>query len=83
MNELDGLTIYAWVGLDEWGSGKIGIKQALTRAGYVPLVAMDYDLPKLQALRNQVEEQARFFGVTIALVKLTLSAVMETVPHAE
>ncbi|HEY1416699.1 MAG TPA: hypothetical protein VGF41_02305 [Myxococcaceae bacterium] len=39
--------IYAWVGLDEHGSGRVGIKQGAVPAGYIPLAAMDYDLVKL------------------------------------
>lgn len=38
------LAIYAWVGEDEYGSGKVGIKQGMVPAGIIPLAAMDYHL---------------------------------------
>ena len=42
------LTIYAWVGEDEYGSGRVGLKQGVVPAGIIPLVAMDYHLDRLQ-----------------------------------
>ena len=38
MSKLEDVEIYAWVGEDEYGSGIIGIKRALTNQGVQPLV---------------------------------------------
>ena len=48
---IEDLTIVAWVGEDELGSGKIGLKQGHVPAGFIPLVAMDYDLEKIGRTR--------------------------------
>ena len=38
------LMMYAWVGEDELGSGKVGLKIGKTPAGMIPLAAMSYHL---------------------------------------
>lgn len=74
------MTIYAWVGEDENGSGKVGLKQALTPAGMVPLAAMDYHLDRLARLLPQLEAQAKLCGKKIRLMKFvsTGDVVAET-----
>lgn len=69
------MTIYAWVGEDEHGSGRIGIKQGLCPAGYIPLAAMNYDLAKLAKLRPQMEEQARKSGMKIRLCRFDFADI--------
>jgi len=69
VSSLSELSIYAWIGEDEHGSGKVGIKQGLVPAGYIPLCAMNYDLHKLARLQPQMQEQARHYGKPIRLVK--------------
>ena len=69
------LVIYAWVGEDELGSGRVGIKQGRVPAGYIPLAAMDYDLHKLARLQPQMEEQAKQSGMEIRLCKFELVEV--------
>lgn len=64
------IAVYAWVGEDELGSGKLGIKQGLTPAGMIPLVAMDYHLDRLAKLLPAMEAQAAMSGKKIRLVKL-------------
>lgn len=63
------LTIYAWVGEDELGSGKVGIKQGRVPAGIIPLVAMDYHLDRLAKLLPGMEAQAAKSGKRIRLMK--------------
>ena len=62
-------TIYAWIGEDELGSGKVGIKHAIVPAGDVPLVAMSYDLHKIARMKPMLEVQAKLYGKKIRLVK--------------
>jgi len=79
------LAIYAWVGEDEHGSGKIGIKQGHVPAGMIPLAAMDYDLHKVvrPELLLQLEAQAAVWGKKIRLVRFRFEAVIEETEHGE
>lgn len=72
-------SIYAWVGMDELGSGRIGIKQGAVPAGYIPLAAMDYDLHKLirPDLVMAMEAQAAVWGKKIRLVRFRFDAVID------
>jgi hypothetical protein len=74
------MTIYAWVGEDELGSGRVGIKQGLVPAGMIPLVAMDYHLDRLVKLLPAMEAQAAKSGKKIRLMKFdaTGECVVET-----
>jgi hypothetical protein len=69
------LALYAWVGEDELGSGRIGLKQGLVPAGMIPLVAMDYHLDKLARLLPQMENQAATSGRKIRLYKFVATEV--------
>lgn len=75
---LEDHTLYAWVGEDEFGSGRIGLKQGLVPAGYIPLVTMDYDRHKIERapLRAAMEAQARTYGKKIRLVKFVFAEVV-------
>ena len=70
--------LYAWVGEDEFGSGRIGLKQGLVPAGYIPLVTMDYDRHKIDRapLRAAMETQARKYGKKIRLVKFVFAEIV-------
>jgi len=69
------LSIYAWVGEDEFGSGKVGIKQGLTPAGMIPLAAMSYHLDRLAKLKPAMEAQAAASGKKIRLCKFVVVEV--------
>ena len=69
------IAVYAWIGEDEMGNGKIGLKQGATLAGMIPLVAMDYDLHKLARMLPDMEQQAARYGKKIRLVKLVMTEV--------
>ena len=69
------MTIYAWIGEDELGSGRVGIKQGVVPAGYIPLAAMDFDAHKLKRLAGQMNEQARQYGKRIYLARFTFDTV--------
>ena len=57
------MEIFAWIGEDELGSGRVGIKQGNVPAGCIPLAAMDYDREKLERLVAQLQHQADAWGV--------------------
>lgn len=68
------LAIYAWIGEDELGSGKVGIKQGMTPAGMIPLAAMSYHLDRLAKMLPVMEIQAAKYGKKIRLVKFVITA---------
>jgi len=70
-----GDAIYAWIGEDEFGSGKVGLKQGVVPAGTIPLVAMDYHLDRLAKLLPQMEAQAAAYGKKIRLVKFVATEI--------
>ena len=69
------LAIYAWVGEDEHGSGRVGLKQGMTPAGMIPLAAMDYHLDRLAGMLPAMEAQAARYGKKIRLCKFVLAEV--------
>jgi hypothetical protein len=69
------LAIYAWVGEDEFGSGRVGLKQGIVPAGTIPLVAMSYHLDRLAKLKPQMEAQAAASGKKIRLCKFVATEV--------
>ena len=71
---MSGEEIVAWIGEDEFGNGKVGIKQARVPAGTIPLAAMAYDQPKLAAdyVVEQLQLQADTYGKTIRLCRFQL-----------
>jgi hypothetical protein len=67
------MTLYAWIGEDELGSGVVGLKQALVPAGYIPLVSLDRAKLDTPSIRAQLQQQASQFGKTIRLVAFELT----------
>lgn len=84
-DELKGLTLVAWVGEDEHGSGKVGIKQGLVPAGMIPLAAMEYDRHKLErtVLRLALELQAKQYGKRIRLIRFRAEDVLIETEHGK
>jgi hypothetical protein len=70
--------IYAWVGEDEFGSGRIGLKQGQVPAGMIPLVTMDYDRYKIERaqVRDAMEMQSEAYGKKIRLVKFVFAEIV-------
>ena len=66
------MTLYAWIGEDELGSGEVGLKQALVPAGYIPLVSLSREKINRPEIRQQLQKQASFYGKTIRLVAFEL-----------
>lgn len=83
--ELKDLVVVAWVGEDELGSGKIGIKQGCVPAGFIPLAAMDFDEWKLARpeMVRQMEAQAAVYGKRIRLVRFRFAEVVVETEHGE
>lgn len=63
------LELFAWIGEDEFGSGRVGLKQARVPAGVIPLVVMDYDRAKIERLRSDLQKQADHYGTTIRFAR--------------
>ena len=77
MKPLEEIELFAWVGEDEFGSGEIGLKQALVPAGYVAMVAVDrskIDHPFIQA---GLAAQAKRFGKKIRLCRFVFAEVLK------
>jgi hypothetical protein len=72
---LRAVELYAWLGEDEHGSGAIGLKQALTPAGLIPLVATERGKVAGVNLARQLQAQADRYGKTIVLCRFRLEAV--------
>lgn len=73
------LELLAWIGEDELGSGKIGLKGALVPAGYVPMVAMGDDMRMAdRRIADQLQQQANTYGKTIRLCRFKFEEVVET-----
>lgn len=66
---MDSPDIFAWIGEDENGEGWVGLKQALTPAGMVPLAAVERHRAKMERMLPALQQQARQYGKTIRLVR--------------
>lgn len=73
------MDVYVWIGEDEFGSGRVGIKIGAVPAGWIPLAVMDYDREKLERLVPQLQAQANAFGTTIRLARFTFAEDVITV----
>lgn len=61
--------LFAWIGEDEFGSGEVGLKQAVVPAGYIPLVSMKRDGIERPVVLQQLQHQADTHGKTIRLAR--------------
>jgi hypothetical protein len=77
--EVQEYAVYAWVGLDEFGSGEYGLKQGIAPAGTIPMVSAD--LPKLDKYWQQAEAQAMIHGKRIYLIKMVCTEVIRATKH--
>lgn len=76
--EVKTLKLYAWVGEDELGSGRVGLKQGLAPAGMVPLVATSREKMGQDYIVAQMQAQALQSGKSISLVAFSFEEVIET-----
>ena len=70
------LELVAWIGEDELGSGRVGLKQARVPAGMIPLAAMGYHLDRLDKLQDVMEAQARAYGKKIRLCRFKFAGLI-------
>jgi hypothetical protein len=82
-NKIKDLSVYAWVGEDELGSGKIGIKRALTPAGMIPLAGIDLEKMKLNFIEQALDNQGKTYNKRIYLCKFKFDTVVEEVGAKE
>lgn len=75
--KLENLELYAWVGEDEFGSGDIGLKQALCPAGMIPLVAVKQGKMEQDYIEKQMQRQAKTWGKRIRLVRFKFAGVVK------
>lgn len=77
------LPLFAYLGLDEYGSGAIGIKQARVPAGMIPLVTLEQ--PKLERpyILEQLERQSQFFGKKIYFCRYEFTSVLWTTRNGQ
>lgn len=74
--ELEGLEVLAWVGEDELGSGKVGMKQIMTPKGVSALAAIaPGEWLKHEVVQNTMQHQANAYGKTIYLCKFQIVGV--------
>jgi hypothetical protein len=72
---LPNLTMYAWIGEDEFGSGVVGLKAGITPSGWIPLAAMGHHLDRLAKLVPQMEAIAAQYGKRRYLCKFTCTEI--------
>lgn len=83
--KIDGqkIEMFAWIGMDEHGSGRIGLKQGRTVAGFIPLATMDFDQNKLKKLKPGLEVLSKTFGKKIYLVRLEMVEIVDQTEAGE
>jgi hypothetical protein len=87
MNAVEGLSgmsndeieLFAWIGEDEFGSGEVGLKQGLTQAGYIPLVAIHRGKMDRADMILQLERQAAIYGKKIQLARFKFVEVLKEI----
>lgn len=75
------IELYAWLGLDEFGSGEIGLKRGLTPAGDIPMVAISRE--KLEKFWPQAEALAAMHGKRIYMVRFKVAEVVRGTKEGE
>lgn len=77
--DVENLELFAWVGEDEFGSGKIGIKQALVPAGMIPMVAIEQSKMDQDYIRNGMDIQGKTYGKKILLCRFKFDGIVREV----
>lgn len=75
-----GVELYAWVGEDETGRGSVRVKQALCKAGVIPMVAVEQAAVLQDYIAAQMNVQAAIHGTTIRLCRFVLAEVILETP---
>lgn len=72
------IELFAWVGEDELGSGKIGLKQGMTGNGLIAVVAVERHKVDRDSIVSQIQAQADKYGKPISLVRFVAAEVLST-----
>jgi tRNA A37 threonylcarbamoyladenosine dehydratase len=80
---LEELELYAWVGEDEYGSGEIGLKQAVVPAGTVAMVAIDRQKVDRPFIQKQLQAIADQYGKPRYLVRFVFAEVVASIEPRE
>jgi small ligand-binding sensory domain FIST len=79
--ELPPIELFAWVGEDEFGSGEVGIKQALCPAGCIPMVSVSQRKIAEAYIVEQMQEVVRKYRKRRQLVRFVpVEVVREIIP---
>lgn len=81
MKNLPEMELYAWVGMDELGSGEIGIKSAIVPAGCIPIVATQREKIDTPRIRAQMDAMGKEYGTRISLCQFKYSEELDAVGH--
>lgn len=73
------IELFAWLGEDERGSGQVGLKQGVTNAGVIPLVAVDGFKMDREWIKEQLQHQVNVYGKTIRLCRFVFVEELETI----
>lgn len=68
---------------DEHGSGEVGLKQGITGAGCIPLVAVDGFKLDREDMRQQLQHQANVYRKTIRLCRFVCVEELVTLEPEE
>lgn len=70
--------LFAYLGLDELGTGEIGLKQSSVPAGFIPMVAVKQEKMDRNSIRASMELQALAYGKKIYFCRYVFSGVLWT-----
>jgi len=76
MEDVKSVELFAWVGEDEYGSGVIGIKQAMVPAGIIPIVATTLEKVNQKHILNALDLQGKIFGKKIMLCRFKFEEII-------
>ena len=74
--KLEDVRLFAWLSEDQLGSGEVGLKQALTPAGMIPLVAVAEDKMRQGYIVDQLMAMANRYDKPISLVQYRMERVL-------
>jgi len=76
--ELKDISLYAWMGEDELGSGEIGLKQAQCPAGMIPMVSIERRKIDQDYIREQMQRMANVYGTNPKLCEFVYKQTLDT-----
>jgi hypothetical protein len=83
MPDITSIELFAWIGEDEFGSGVIGIKQAMVPAGMIPIVATSLEKVNREFITRAMDMQGKAYGKKIMLCKFKFDGIITEVGTTE